>query len=173
MSDRLLAQVNQSDHGDFARSRVASATIVILPVGRLARGLLAAALILSAAVAGFRLSAGPDSVDALFLGSGEAEAETAFVDLPEVIVNLHPESRSRYLKIALTLEVPAGQRARALAAEPQMMNAMQEFLRGLDDEDLSGSAGLSRLREELARRLRLVSGDVDVADVLLRNLLTQ
>jgi flagellar FliL protein len=173
MSDRLLVQESQNGDDHLIHPKITSAAVVILPVGRLARSALAAVLILSAAAAGFRLSAGPDSVDMLFSGGDETEAGTVFVDLPEVIVNLHPESRSRFLKIALTLEVPAGQRARALAAEPQMMNAVQEFLRGLDDEDLSGSASLSRLREELARRLRLVSGDVDVTDVLLRNLLTQ
>ncbi|HEV7371666.1 flagellar basal body-associated FliL family protein [Arenibaculum sp.] len=173
MSERLLVATSRDGGGDFISPKIASAMVVVLPVGRLARGLLAAVMVLAAAAGGFRLAAGPGALGALLPERGEARVETAFLDLPEVIVNLHPEARSRYLKIALTLEVPAGQRARAQALEPQMMNAVQEFLRGLDDEDLGGSADLSRLRDELARRLRLVSGDVEVADVLLRNLLTQ
>lgn len=135
--------------------------------------ILAGLVVTAAALAGYRLSAGPEALERL---SGESRAEPAgmsFIELPEVIVNLHAASHSRFLKIAVTLAVEPDLRLPVERMQPQVMNAMQEFLRGLDDRDLEGSAGLFRLRTELRRRLDLVLGDGVVADVLLRNILTQ
>lgn len=173
MSERSLMTMEQTDERDFASSEKSSAMVITLPVTRLLKWLAGAVLIVAAVVAGFRLSAGPVGLDALLAPRSEAGTGTAFVELPEVIVNLHPESRSRHLKIAVTVAVPPEQRDRLARQEPQLMNAMQAFLRGLDDTDLQGSAGLFRLRDELRRRLQLVAADVTVTDVLLRNLLTQ
>lgn len=173
MNDRSSAPVVTISGREFDVSRLASAKIFVIPLAKVATWLAAVLLVTASAVAGYRLSAGPDAFERLFGEGGAKPAELSFVDLPEVIVNLHSASHSRYLKIAVTLAVAPERRLPVERMQPQVMNALQEFLRGLDDRDLEGSAGLFRLRTELHRRLDLVLGEAVVADVLLRNILTQ
>lgn len=173
MSDRSLEPVVTVAGRTFDASKLSSATVFIIPLARLAAWIAALLVVLASAVGGYRLSAGPGALERVFADSPAGPVEMSFVDLPEVIVNLHAASHSRFLKIAVTLAVEPERRLSVEGMQPQIMNAMQEFLRGLDDRDLEGSAGLFRLRTELHRRLDLVLGEAVVTDVLLRNILTQ
>jgi flagellar FliL protein len=173
MSDRSSAPVVTISGRAFDVSRLPSATVFVIPLARLAGWLIALLVVVASGVAGYRLSAGPEALERVFGDAPAGPVDLSFVDLPEVIVNLHAASHSRYLKIAVTLAVEPERRLPVERMQPQIMNALQEFLRGLDDRDLEGSAGLFRLRTELHRRLDLVLGEAVVADVLLRNILTQ
>lgn len=107
---------------------------------------------------------------------GKAEAaEVTFFDLPEILVNLNTGGKgSSYLKLQLAIELPKGTLPAAIEpALPRIMDRFQVFLRELRFEDLSGSAGTYRLKQELLRRVQLSGLSVQVNDVLIREMIIQ
>ncbi len=147
--------------------------VIVLPLARLALTLAALLGVAAAGGGGYWLAVGSDGVAALFAETPIAEPAQVTLDLPELIVNLRPDTPSRFLQIGITVAVAPQNRAAVEQAMPHLVNAQQEFLRNLDQHDLQGSAGLLRLRAELRRRFNLILGRDTVADVLLRSLLTQ
>jgi len=147
--------------------------VIVLPLARLALTLAALLGVAAAGLGGYWQAVGTDGVRALFADTPIAEPAQVTIDLPELIVNLRPDTPSRFLKIGITVAVAPQNRAAVDQAMPHLVNAQQEFLRNLDQHDLQGSAGLLRLRAELRRRFNLILGRDTVADVLLRSLLTQ
>ena len=101
----------------------------------------------------------------------------AFLELPELLVNLNTAgSRSQYLKIRVTLELanPEDQ-GKIDEVMPRIMDNFQIYLRELRADDLQGSSGIYRLREELLARVNVATRPigVDVNDVLFREMLIQ
>ena len=116
--------------------------------------------------------------------SPEAEGEMAeegpmqpaiFYDLPEMLVNLNSGGRtSSFLKISVSLEIESeGDRKRLDDALPRIIDNFQIYLRELRIEDLSGSAGMQRLREELLLRVNSAVRPTVVRDVLFKEMLVQ
>jgi len=104
-----------------------------------------------------------------------AAGQTVFYDLPEMLVNLSSGGRkSSYLKISLSLELedPAAM-VRVDQVLPRIVDNFQVYLRELRIEDLNGSAGLQRLREELLLRVNTAVQPVVVRDVLFKEMLIQ
>ena len=108
-------------------------------------------------------------------GDGQGGAGVAFVDMPDLIVNLQSESpRLRYLKLRLSLEVadaPAAEAVKLLM--PRVMDSFQLYLRALTLDDVQGSAGMQRLKEELTARVNLAVAPTPVSTVLLKEMLVQ
>jgi flagellar FliL protein len=104
-----------------------------------------------------------------------AAANVIFVDLDEQLVNLSSSGRrSSFLKLNLSVEVatePDAQRIKALM--PKINDSFQLYLRNLRTEDLEGSAGLARMREELLKRLNAVAAPVEVKDILFKKMLVE
>jgi flagellar FliL protein len=97
-----------------------------------------------------------------------------FYDLPDFLVNLNSGGRkSNFLKlsVSLQLENPEDQ-MKLQAVLPRIIDNCQIFLRELRIEDLSGSSGIYRLREEMLKRVNAVS-PVKVDDVLFKEMLVQ
>ena len=108
-----------------------------------------------------------------------AEAEMAkktyFVDLDEMIVNLNTtERRQSLLKIKVSLEV-AEQKDVAVVQEltPRVVDNFQTYLRELRLDDLRGSAGMYRLREELLTRINIAVEPAKVKAVLFKEMIVQ
>lgn len=102
-------------------------------------------------------------------------APSHFYDLPDLLVNLSNEGRRvSYLKLSVSLELPGESAvARIEAVMPRIVDNFQVYLRELRMEDLQGSAGMQRLREELITRVNLAAHPVVVRDVLFRQMLVQ
>lgn len=105
------------------------------------------------------------------LGRGDI----VFYDLPELLVNLNTGGkRSTFLKLTVALElqsqsvVPDVERVL-----PRITDSFQVYLRELRLEDLKGSAGLMRLKEELLVRLNLAAGTTQINDILFKEMLVQ
>ena len=110
----------------------------------------------------------------------EAEAALAagpghFYDLPDMVVNLNSgQRRQNFLKLSVSLElareedVPVVERVL-----PRIVDNFQIYLRELRLEDLRGSVGLYRLREELLRRVSAAAAPAEIRDVLFREMLVQ
>jgi flagellar FliL protein len=109
----------------------------------------------------------------------EAEAEapkpTVFYDIPEMLVNLNSNGRrSTFLKISVSLELEtATDIPRIEAVMPRIIDSFQVYLRELRAEDLRGSTGLYRLREELLVRVNGAAQPARVNDILFKEMLVQ
>ena len=98
-----------------------------------------------------------------------------FYELPELLVNLESSGRrANYLKIIVALELDdddhVGELERVL---PRIIDNFQVYLRELRIDDLQGSAGLQRVREELLLRVNASTQKAKVRDVLFKELLVQ
>lgn len=101
--------------------------------------------------------------------------KTVFYDLPEMLVNLNSTGRRpTFLKIKVSLEVANEAASKRLAAlKPRIIDHFQVYLRELRVEDLRGSAGIYRLREELLARVNAAVKPTKVENVLFREVLVQ
>ncbi len=100
----------------------------------------------------------------------------AFVDVPEVLVNLSTgaNERTQYLKVKIVLELPdAKLTPQVQSTMPRVMDAFQTYLRELRPSDLDGSAGLYRLKEELTRRVNVAIAPSRVNAVLFKEMVVQ
>ena len=116
------------------------------------------------------------------LGGEKAEAAdpaepeaTVFYDMPTMLVNLDSGGRgSTYLKLSVSLEIAGKNNQKELERYmPRVVDNFQVYLRELRVEDLQGSAGLQRLREELLLRVDAAVDGVEVKDVLFKEMLVQ
>lgn len=102
-------------------------------------------------------------------------AETTFFDLPDIIVNIQtPDNTPAYLKLSVALEIEQPD-AKPLVEPvlPRVIDQFQTYLRELRVEDIRGSAGVMRLKEELLRRVNLALAPLPVRDVLLKEMIVQ
>ncbi len=102
-------------------------------------------------------------------------AAPVFVELPEMIANLNaPGRRASFVKLKARLELAqAEDQAAFAAAQPRVIDLFQTYLREMRPEELRGSAGTYRLREELIARASLAAAPAQVMDVLFSELLVQ
>ena len=98
-----------------------------------------------------------------------------FLDLDEMIVNLNTtERRQSLLKIKVALEIPTKKDvANIQALMPRVVDNFQTYLRELRLDDLRGSAGMYRLREELLTRINVAVQPSKVSAVLFKEMLVQ
>ena len=107
-----------------------------------------------------------------------APKQTVFFDMPDLIVNLNTGTgatrRTNFLKISVSLELEnPGDIEVVTQNMPRIIDNFQIYLRELRIDDLQGSAGLYRLREELLRRVNLAARPARVKDVLFKEMLVQ
>jgi flagellar FliL protein len=115
-------------------------------------------------------------------GAAQAKAEAekpkplAFVDLPEVLVNLSSTGtdRAQYLKAKIVLELAdQSMIAQIQPIMPRVMDSFQTYLRELRASDLDGSAGLYRMKEELTRRVNVAIAPGKINAVLFKEIIVQ
>lgn len=96
-----------------------------------------------------------------------------FYTLPDVVVNMQTaDGRPTFLKLKLTFELPSEDVAETIGPNmPRLQDMFQTFLRELRPEDLSGSQGSFRLRQEIQRRVNLVIAPAKVNAVLIEEML--
>jgi flagellar FliL protein len=100
---------------------------------------------------------------------------SVFFDLPDLLVNLNSSGRkASFLKISVSLDLEdQADTARIQAVMPRIIDNFQVYLRELRVEDLRGSGGIYRLREELLARVNAAASPVKVKDVLFKEMLVQ
>lgn len=106
----------------------------------------------------------------------EAVAPPAvFYDLPDLLVNLNTVGRkASFLKLSVSLELErADDLPKVQAVMPRIIDNFQVYLRELRVEDLRGSGGTYRLREELLARVNTAAAPVKVSHVLFKEMLVQ
>ena len=105
----------------------------------------------------------------------EAGHAPVFVELPEMVSNLNaPGRRATFVKMKVRLELSKeADQAAFTAAQPRVVDVFQTYLREMRPDELRGSAGTYRLREELIARASLAAAPAQVMDVLFSELLVQ
>jgi flagellar FliL protein len=98
-----------------------------------------------------------------------------FVDLPDMIANLAGSgTKPAYIKLQARLEIARQEDAdKVKQAMPRLQDMFQTYLREMRPEEMRGSAGIYRLREELLGRANVALAPVRVNDVLFTQLLIQ
>ncbi len=98
-----------------------------------------------------------------------------YFDMPELVANLNaPGRRASYIKVRSKLELARADDAGAVqAAMPRLLDLFTTYMRELRPEELRGSAGTQRLREELMARANIALGAPKVTDVLFQEILVQ
>lgn len=124
-----------------------------------------------------------DPVIKMIVGSPDSASETVegetgpsvFYELPALTVNLNTAGRkARFIKIQVSLELEAEEdKPKVEAVIARVMDNFNVYLRELRIEDLDGSAGMYRLREELLARIRAAVAPVKVRDILFKEMLIQ
>ncbi len=99
----------------------------------------------------------------------------AFYDMPDIVVNIQSaEGTPSYLKLAVALELTgADEKAGIQPLMPRVVDQFQGYLRELRVDDLKGSAGVMRLKEELLRRINVATAPFKIKDVLLNEMIVQ
>jgi flagellar FliL protein len=99
----------------------------------------------------------------------------SYVDVPEMIANLNSANRkASYVKLAARVEVPKPEDVEKVkSALPRLQDMMQTYLREMRPEELRGSAGSYRLREELLVRANAAVAPAKISDVLFTQMLIQ
>jgi flagellar protein FliL len=147
----------------------------------------AAVLLLGAGAGGFLYWKGrPAAEPAPVAAAGEAprvvvqsgpKKPSAFLDLPEMTVNLAAggqQDRQQFLRMKIALEV--GEQKVVTEIQPMLprvLDTFQVFMRELRPQDLEGSAGLYRLKEEMTRRVNVAVYPSRVDAVLFKELMVQ
>lgn len=115
------------------------------------------------------------SRDTVQSASSEEPKKITFFDLPEMLVNLNTQDgRAKFLKLKISLEMTDDSAKYALSPLlPRILDTFQVYLRELRAEDLGGSAGVYRLKEELMRRVNLAIRPKKIDRVLFKEMLVQ
>lgn len=97
----------------------------------------------------------------------------AMYDLPEMLINLNTGGRqASYIKLKVSLDLDDDlAKAKVNEVLPRVLDSFQVFVRELRVEDLEGSAGVYRLKEELLLRVNAAVQPIKVYDVLFREML--
>jgi flagellar FliL protein len=101
---------------------------------------------------------------------------SSYVEVPDMLVNLvgSPGERVQYLKLKIVLEVKEEKQVESIKPNlPRVTDIFQTYLRELRSSDLTGSAGLFRLREELTRRVNAAVSPNQVSAVLFKEIVVQ
>ncbi len=116
-----------------------------------------------------------ETADSEGSGEGAGHEAAAPLDVPPMLVNLRSaDGAPHFLKVHVMLVPGAKSNVEALKTDlPVLLDAYQPFLRELRPEDLSGSAAVFRIKEELLIRARTTIGADKVKDVLVQDLVQQ
>ncbi len=98
-----------------------------------------------------------------------------YYELPEFLVNLSSvNNRTSFLKMRVTLELK-DQTSVAIvdANKPRIVDTFNTYLRELRPQDVQGSAGIYRLRDELLTRMNGTIQEGLVKDILFSEIIVQ
>ncbi len=107
---------------------------------------------------------------------GGETSDALFYDIPEILVNLSAKAGQKpiYFKIRVALEMNSAEDiAFAEKMLPRIVDSLQFYLREMRLEELQGSIGTYRLKEEINGRLNRILAPVKVNDVLFKEILIQ
>jgi flagellar FliL protein len=98
-----------------------------------------------------------------------------FFDMPDIVANLDTgNQRPSFVKLKVKLELGKASDVAVVQADlPRLLDLFQTYLRDMRPEELRGSAGTWRLREELIGRANVALAPATVKNVLFTEMIVQ
>ena len=96
-----------------------------------------------------------------------AHVAPTYLPLPDLTIPLGKGSSAQYLQAKLQLETDAEHADAVRHSEPRIVDTLNVFLRAIDERDVASILAMERLRAEMLRRVRLVTGEKAVSAVLI------
>lgn len=108
-------------------------------------------------------------------GDGDHHAEHAYVTLPDFLINLREyDGKSGMMKLSLVLSIePSAVKQIEGEFKPKIIDRYNHYLRNLTMNDVHGSVGMYRMRQELIARANQITDPHQVKDVLFQRILLQ
>ena len=102
-------------------------------------------------------------------------AAPVYAEMPEIVANLNSgPRRASFVKLKPKLELAKAEDQAAIAQNmPRLLDLFPTYLREMRPEELRGSAGTYRLREELIARANIALAPARVVDVLFTEMIVQ
>ncbi len=109
------------------------------------------------------------------LAAQELANKPVYYELPEFLVNLSTGgNRVSFLKMSVTLELRDAAAVAVLEAnKPRVLDVFNTYLREMRPQDVQGSAGIYRLRDELMARLNGTVEEGLVKNILFSEIIVQ
>lgn len=156
--------VSATGNGLAARAKAALARL-----GGVPRRWLWAAGALAIVIAGVAMAALVMPVAAPRVVEIGVGGPLVYHDLPDMIADLKSEGRTpRYVKLGVVVELPEDLRARIKAKQSEIIDALHSYLREQTRADLTGEAGVLRVRAELISLMDAAIAPGHVKSVLFR-----
>jgi flagellar FliL protein len=95
--------------------------------------------------------------------------EVAFVALDPLIISVEGMG-NRHLRFTAQLEVPIDKEAQVAMLRPRVLDVLNTYLRAVEPGDLTDRLALPRLQAQMLRRVRIVTGETWVNDLLITEL---
>lgn len=110
---------------------------------------------------------GPESTHDGQSSSFVVRGDVAFYILRPMVVTIRPQGRVRYLRVALAIETTPEAEAAFFNHELSILDILNGYLRSLPVSVIEDPSAMTRVREQIARRVRFVVDDVPVNAVLI------
>ncbi len=164
-------EATPESEAEAAAARKARKKKKILLIG----GILALLILVGGGAGAFMVMKGKKAEGEKAEAVKEASGKPAFYALGDMVVNLGGEGKHpHYLKVKVSLELVDEKDLPLIESiKPRIIDNFQLYLRELRVEDLRGSAGMYRLRQELLMRVTEAAQPVRVRDVLFQEMLVQ
>lgn len=109
------------------------------------------------------------------IAAQELANKPVYYELPEFLVNLSTGgNRVSFLKMSVTLELRDAAAVPVLEAnKPRVLDVFNTYLREMRPQDVQGSAGIYRLRDELMSRLNGTVEEGLVKNILFSEIIVQ
>lgn len=91
----------------------------------------------------------------------------SYVAIEPITVNLGRGGQPRHLRLTAQIEVAPQDAAELQRQMPRILDVLNIYLRALDLHELEEPAALLRLRAQMLRRIRIVTGDLGINDLLI------
>jgi len=106
---------------------------------------------------------------------GKPIEKPVFYTLPDFLINLNSQGKSAsFLKATVVIEVAHPADVPLIEADlPKVVDAINTYMRELHPSDLTGSAGIQRLREEMLLRVNKALTPIKINDVLFKEIIVQ
>jgi len=98
-----------------------------------------------------------------------------FLELKEFILNINTDNtNTRFLKLSISLELNSNEdRQKLMQILPKIRDSIHPYIRDIRFEDINGSYGIYKMKEELLRRVNYATYPIKVNEILFNNLLVQ
>ncbi len=147
-----------------SRRRISMMTIIILVVGLIVLG-----------VGGFFAYKYVGEMLGLTISNAEQGTGSDYMPLDEMTISIKSNSaRQQYLKLKFSFQLAnASDRIEVTRNLPRILDDFQAFLRELKVEEIQGSEGWYRLKEEMVIRANTILTPTQIQEVLISDLVIQ